>query len=273
MSEGDSELGARLGRALEAAGWRRPPGRPVATYEASRALLRLRLDVEAPALRLVIAPLAGQRPLSLTASAEGPEALEDLLGQVLELQDELRAQTVPALLDRLAPRAVALELDAGGEPVDVEAVRRGRLDVAARLGSWTELYDEALGEIAQERWAVAIDALERVVAQRPDFAEAWHNLGHARRVATGADEGALERALELYTARLERDPGDADAAYWTACALAELDRIDEALGALARACAIEADYAREAAVEPDLAPLRRDPRFGAALEGQPPSGG
>lgn len=126
-----------------------------------------------------------------------------------------------------------------------------------------QLYDMALELMAHGRHDQPQDLLGRVLAARPAFAEAWHNLALVCPQGSPQATQALQIATSCYKAHVEHDPQDAYAWFWLASvqlASAPPNR-EAALESLMHAIELEPGYAREAMIEPDFEPLRQDPRF------------
>lgn len=134
------------------------------------------------------------------------------------------------------------------------------------------------GQLARRAWAAAIVDLRALLAQAPEDADAWFNLGYALRHA-----GAFEEALEAYAEALRRGVADPAIAHLNRAAiLADHLRRDEAAEAeLERALALVPEHPgallnlgnlheergrRERAVETYRALLRRGDGDPAAAE-------
>jgi len=113
-------------------------------------------------------------------------------------------------------------------------------------------------ERASLRFQIAI--AEEALAQRPEDVDALRYLAHAYTALGRTDEGLRSdrRLVEL----LPRDP---QARYNLACSLALTGRRDEAFEALATAMSLGFSDAKLLRGDPDLEPLRNDPRFAALL--------
>ncbi|MCA8949002.1 MAG: DJ-1/PfpI family protein [Planctomycetes bacterium] len=107
--------------------------------------------------------------------------------------------------------------------------------------------------------ASSAPAWRAVVAAAPDDGEGWHRLGYALHVA-----GELEAALAAHRRATELGFSPISA-YNVACALALLGRRDEAFTALEAAVDKGFVNHEHAGHDADLASLRDDPRFAAAL--------
>lgn len=110
-------------------------------------------------------------------------------------------------------------------------------------------------------WSIAYPRATRLEAAPPGSAESilsrFFDLHSAFQY-----EQALAAADELVAAA----PGASVAHYNRACALARLRRRGDALDTLERAIDAGWRQSDHSAIDPDLAPLRADPRFGALLE-------
>jgi tetratricopeptide (TPR) repeat protein len=78
-----------------------------------------------------------------------------------------------------------------------------------------------------------------------------------------------DEAERLHREGLEHHPGNPSLLYNLACVLAQSGKTDEALEALRRALEAEPKYRRFLATDPDLEPLRSDPRFSEAAGESP----
>jgi adenylate cyclase len=122
---------------------------------------------------------------------------------------------------------------------------------------------EGLGRAgdAQDACRRAFRAAEQHLELNPNDARALY-MGAVDLIAQGDPERAIawaERALAV-------DPGDAGVLYNVGCAFARLGRRDRAMDCLVRA--MEAGFGNREWIEndPDLAPLRSDPRLKALLD-------
>ncbi|MBZ0104022.1 MAG: tetratricopeptide repeat protein [Sulfuricella denitrificans] len=84
----------------------------------------------------------------------------------------------------------------------------------------------------------AIDSLQRALALRPDFADAYGNLGNAQQ-----NLGQFDEAIASYRRALALKPDFADAHSNLGNALSMLGRFDEAVACYQRALAIRPDFA------------------------------
>jgi tetratricopeptide (TPR) repeat protein len=108
------------------------------------------------------------------------------------------------------------------------------------------------------QWRALSTTAENLVREHPEIGRAWFNLGYTKlalREAEGTVD-AFQRALTL-------GYRPATTAYNLACAHALLEQPDQALTWLSRAEAAGLKIADLALWDPDLSPLRSDPRFRA----------
>lgn len=106
-------------------------------------------------------------------------------------------------------------------------------------GDIARLRRQAGGQLARRAWAAAIADLRALLAQAPQDADAWFNLGYALRHA-----GAFEEALEAYAEALRRGVANPAVAHLNRAAiLADHLRRDEAAEAeLGRALARDPEH-------------------------------
>lgn len=112
------------------------------------------------------------------------------------------------------------------------------------------------------RWRESASYMARAVAI-DDCAEHLHIYGHVLQECGEAELGEqqLRAAVDSYGQRLRQNGTDPEARYWRAAALARLDEVDEALGELAIAVALDGDLRAAAREEEDFVELREDARF------------
>jgi tetratricopeptide (TPR) repeat protein len=93
-------------------------------------------------------------------------------------------------------------------------------------------------------WGAAADAFRRALALRPDFADAWNELGYALRHL-----GRYAESLQAYDQALRLRPDFAEALEYLGEAYVQLGRLDDARRVLARLSALDAARARDLAEE------------------------
>ena len=106
-----------------------------------------------------------------------------------------------------------------------------------------------------------IDFLERVVARNPDYFDALNILAHDYTA-----RGLYQKGLEADRRLAQLRPDDAGVVYNLACSFSLTDHINEAFTTLARAIFLGYRDFRHIEEDPDLEPLRRDPRFQTFIE-------
>ena len=84
----------------------------------------------------------------------------------------------------------------------------------------------------------AIEAYNKALAIKPDYAEAYNNMGNALK-----DQGKLEEAIEAYNKALAIKPDYAEAYNNMGNALKDQGKLEEAIEAYNKALAIKPDYA------------------------------
>lgn len=93
---------------------------------------------------------------------------------------------------------------------------------------------------------------------RPFTISSWERSAEALKLWR---TGEWDRAIELLTAQLAEDPGNANVLYNLACAESRAGRTDDALRHLNAAVGLDARFAGLAATDTDLDDVRHDPRF------------
>jgi len=116
------------------------------------------------------------------------------------------------------------------------------------------------------RSAVADEASTTVlvIGGRPGSAftvSPWERSAEALRFWT---TGEWDRAIDVLSAQLSEDPGNANVLYNLACAESRGGRLESSLSHLGEAVEREPRFARNAQSDPDLAAIRDDDRFPAA---------
>ena len=85
---------------------------------------------------------------------------------------------------------------------------------------------------------ISIEAYNKALAIKPDYADAYYNMGNALK-----EQGKLEEAIEAYNKALAIKPDYADAYNNMGIALKEQGKLEEAIEAYNKALAIKPDYA------------------------------
>jgi tetratricopeptide (TPR) repeat protein len=120
-----------------------------------------------------------------------------------------------------------------------------------------QLYQTAKQLLAQNQPVDAVDALNKAVSVKQDFARAWQLRGVCFGLMNRNDE-----ALQNFDHAIKLDPLLADAWYNRACLHALQGNYDAALGDLSQAVKLSPDsikpYAKQ---DPSFLPLRNDARF------------
>ena len=136
-------------------------------------------------------------------------------------------------------------------------------EVDAPAGTFVVLRDPSVKRSAT---AVAPDTIVLAVGGKPGEAfkpSAWESFFTA---APLAREGRFDEAIASMQADAKDFPDQPGFLYNLACLEAQAGRTDDALEHVTHAMEIETRFAGYAAEDPDLASLRDDPRFTAALE-------
>ncbi len=176
---------ARLRGELDAS----PPRR-----QTGRSLLRSRAIWVLTVLNLVLWSVVFGRQLYqqyITPTLQQRQAY----ARQQKLLDEGRQLLADGKLDQAAERfSQVLDIDA-----DNTAAQRA-LDEINRRQELAELYDAALADIEQSRWASALEALESIQQQEPGFRDVQQQLKRVRD-ERGQWEGIFEEAQRLLQAR------------------------------------------------------------------------
>jgi hypothetical protein len=135
--------------------------------------------------------------------------------------------------------------------------------VAAPSGSLVYIKDPGV-----RRSAIADESATTILAigGRPGSAftvSPWERSAEALRFWT---TGEWDRAIDVLSAQLADDPGNANVLYNLACAESRAGRLESAVGHLVEAVGLEPRFARTAQDDPDLDPIREDERFPAPGE-------
>jgi tetratricopeptide (TPR) repeat protein len=93
-------------------------------------------------------------------------------------------------------------------------------------------------------WSAAAGAFRQAIALRPDFADAWNELGYAERHL-----GRYAESLQAYAEALRLRPNFPEALEYLGEAYVELGRLDDARRVLDRLGVLDAARARELAEE------------------------
>jgi tetratricopeptide (TPR) repeat protein len=161
---------------------------------------------------------------------------------------------------------------AGGSMLGSEMIRPGRITVALAavasalmLGPAPGLGDPSSPAVEQRRqpppttsaeseydrgvrarivrdWPTAEDAFRKALALRPDFPDAWSELGYALR-----NQGRYDESLKAYDEALRMRPDFPEALEYLGEAYVKMGRIDDARGVLTRLRALDAGRADELA--------------------------
>jgi Flp pilus assembly protein TadD len=101
-------------------------------------------------------------------------------------------------------------------------------------------YTAGLEAKAAKRFAAAVESFRRAVEDRPDFPEAWNELGFALR-----QTGRYQDALKAYDQALKLRPNFPEALEYLGEAYAKLGRLDDARAVLARLRPLDSARAQE----------------------------
>lgn len=233
-----------------------------AEHETLQASLVCEFDVQREILSLLILPRGALTPVSLVL--HGILEVDEVLERLLANADLLTLEGIPALIEELDVWRELITLSVGAETIPLRALRKGEVDLHELAKSFAIFYDRGLAASEQKDWRTAVREFGEVTRLRPDFAEAWHHLGHAldQLGEKESSHDALSYAVEMYRLHAEHNPDDAAYAYyWCACALCSLGEHDRALDSLEHAIGWVPAYKAQARKEEELEPLRENPRF------------
>ena len=101
-------------------------------------------------------------------------------------------------------------------------------------------YNAGLQAKADQRFPAAVSSFRRAVEARPDFPEAWNELGFALR-----QTGKYDEALRAYDRALKLRPNFPEAMEYLGEAYVKLGRLDDARGILERLKPLDAGRAEE----------------------------
>jgi tetratricopeptide (TPR) repeat protein len=144
----------------------------------------------------------------------------------------------------VAVLAVALAIDTGAALADpsspaVEQKRQAPAEATAQ----TE-YNRGVRARVSKDWPAAVGAFRRAVDLRPDFADAWNELGYALR-----NVGRYQESLGAYDAALRLRPNFPEALEYLGEAYVKLGRLDDARRILDRLRPLDGKRAAELADE------------------------
>jgi tetratricopeptide (TPR) repeat protein len=105
-------------------------------------------------------------------------------------------------------------------------------------------YNRGVRARVAKDWATAITAFRRAVAERPDFADAWNEIGYALR-----NQGRYADALDAYDRALRLRPEFPEALEYLGEAYVKMGRLDDARRVLDRLRPLDRGRADELAEE------------------------
>jgi Flp pilus assembly protein TadD len=146
---------------------------------------------------------------------------------------------VPCLVLALLLAFPGAVLAVGSGPMPAPAAPRSSASPPAPRSAEAD-YNAGLQAKAAQRFAVAVSSFRRAVDARPDFPEAWNELGFALR-----QTGKYEEALRAYDQALTLRPNFPEAMEYLGEAYVKLGRLDDARGVLARLKSLDAARAAE----------------------------
>jgi Flp pilus assembly protein TadD len=128
----------------------------------------------------------------------------------------------------------------GGVPWSVSEVGSAPMLAPTAETAADAHYTAGLEARAARRFAAAVASFRRAVEDRPDFPEAWSELGFALR-----QTGKYEDALGAYTQALKLRPNFPEALEYLGEAYAKLGRRDDARAILEQLKPLDAERAKE----------------------------
>jgi tetratricopeptide (TPR) repeat protein len=134
----------------------------------------------------------------------------------------------------LAPAAAAV---ADPSPTTVEQLRQAPADPTAD----TE-YDRGVRARVIRDWAGAEAAFRQAIVRRPDFADAWNELGYTLR-----HQRRYEESVNAYYEALRLRPDFPEAIEYLGEAYVKMGRLEDARGVLGRLRGLDAGRAQELA--------------------------
>jgi tetratricopeptide (TPR) repeat protein len=134
----------------------------------------------------------------------------------------------------------------------------------AKLDDAEDAYNHGCNFKEESEHTRAIEYFTRSVELDPNYAEAWHNLAVCQRAVgdTTSSDASFQRAIALYTDRIETDPDDGESRFWRAgvkCLTGDRDGALAELRETIERCGNH--YRKRALYEEDFASLLDDPEF------------
>ena len=147
-----------------------------------------------------------------------------------------------------AAALLALSIGVAGAPIAVTAdpsspAVEQRRQAPAEATAQTE-YNRGVRARVSKDWPAAVTAFRRAVDLRPDFADAWNELGYALR-----NVGKYPESLEAYDVALRLRPNFPEALEYLGEAYVKLGRLDDARRVLDRLRPLDRKRADELAAE------------------------
>ncbi len=130
-------------------------------------------------------------------------------------------------------------LAVGSGPMPAPAAPRSSVSPPTTRSAEAD-YNAGLQAKAAQRFAVAVSSFRRAVDARPDFPEAWNELGFALR-----QTGKYEEALRAYDEALRLRPNFPEAMEYLGEAYVKLGRVDDARQVLERLKSLDSARAAE----------------------------